>query len=116
MPTYSQDPKPVIAFLEERFPWLTLNQNQDLHVSGADVIEALERAYKSLFAHLTPPAPDESETEARYRTRAKEIYERDGEIEIDADAVVSMGDDPGAYVAAWVWVAVKEQDGTNVDA
>jgi hypothetical protein len=106
----------MIAFLEERFPWLALNQNQDLDVSGADVIEALERAYKSLFAYLPPPAPDENETEARYRTRAKEIYERDGGIEIDADAVVSIGDDPGAYVAAWVWVAVKERGCTDVDA
>jgi hypothetical protein len=58
MPTYSQYPKPMIAFLEERFPWLALNQNQDLDVSGADVIEALERAYKSLFAYLPPPARD----------------------------------------------------------
>lgn len=36
--------------------------------------------------------------------KAKEQYVRDGECEIDDDAVVSPGDDPGAYVMAWVWV------------
>lgn len=30
---------------------------------------------------------------------------RDGEIEVDDDAVVSMGDDGGAYVQAWLWVS-----------
>lgn len=37
---------------------------------------------------------------------------KDGELEVDAGAIVSMGDDPGAYVAAWIWIpegdAVKE--------
>ena len=41
----------------------------------------------------------------RYRDAADEIHGRDGEIEIDEDAVVSPGDDPGAYVQAWVWVS-----------
>jgi hypothetical protein len=39
---------------------------------------------------------------------------KDGELEVDAGAVVSMGDDPGAYVAAWLWIpkedAVKEAE------
>lgn len=39
-----------------------------------------------------------------YITVARARYHRDGEIEIDDGAVVSMGDDAGAYVAAWVWV------------
>jgi hypothetical protein len=29
---------------------------------------------------------------------------RDGELEIDEGAVVSEGDDNGAYVSAWLWV------------
>lgn len=28
----------------------------------------------------------------------------EGSLEVDADAVVSMGDDAGAYVMAWLWV------------
>jgi hypothetical protein len=38
------------------------------------------------------------------RARAKELYCRDGEIEVDSNAIISFGDDDGAYVAAWVWV------------
>lgn len=39
-----------------------------------------------------------------YRDYAAANLTSDGEIEIDADALVSMGEDPGAYVMAWVWV------------
>lgn len=43
-----------------------------------------------------------------YRTRAKELYHQDGEIEVDPDARVSFGSDSGAYVQAWVWVPSSE--------
>jgi hypothetical protein len=39
-----------------------------------------------------------------YRELAKTQYHREGEIEIDDNAKVSRGDDPGAYVQAWVWI------------
>ena len=39
-----------------------------------------------------------------YRRLAEEQHHRDGECEIEPDAVVSVSDDGGAYVAAWVWV------------
>lgn len=44
-----------------------------------------------------------------FRTRAKELYHEEGEIEVDGDAAVSLGNDDGAYVAAWVWVPLKER-------
>ncbi len=45
-----------------------------------------------------------------FRERAKELYHEDGQIEVDADARVALGDDNGAYVQAWVWVpSTKEQ-------
>lgn len=40
-----------------------------------------------------------------YREYAKEHLDDDGELEIDDDAVVSLGADDGAYVEAWVWVS-----------
>ncbi len=43
-----------------------------------------------------------------FRMRAKELYHRDGEIEVDDNARVSLGDDRGAYVEAWVWVPKGE--------
>jgi hypothetical protein len=45
--------------------------------------------------------------DASYRAAACRLY--DGEkIDVDEDAVVSRGDDPGAYVAAWVWVSDED--------
>ncbi len=48
-------------------------------------------------------------TDDDYRADAREQYGLGDEIDIDADAVVSRGDDSGAYVAAWVWVADREE-------
>lgn len=36
--------------------------------------------------------------------RARTLWHREGEIEVDPNAVVSRGNDNGAYVQAWVWV------------
>lgn len=33
---------------------------------------------------------------------------RDGELEMDNDAEVSLGDDPGAYVMVWKWVPAED--------
>jgi hypothetical protein len=41
---------------------------------------------------------------AAYVAQAREQYHRDGEIEVDHNAVVSHVDAGGAYVLAWVWV------------
>ena len=44
---------------------------------------------------------------AAYRTAARATHQRDGEVEIDDSAPVSIGDG-GAYVNAWVWVGHDE--------
>ena len=44
---------------------------------------------------------------AKYRDAAGR-HARAGELEIDAGAVVSNGDDEGAYVMAWLWVRDDE--------
>ena len=44
-----------------------------------------------------------------FRERAKELYCEEGEIEVDSNALVSSGDEDGAYVAAWVWVPAEEE-------
>ena len=49
-----------------------------------------------------------------YRDAAFILRHRDGEIEIDDpadedyEAMISRGDDPGAYVKAWVWVPEED--------
>jgi hypothetical protein len=44
-----------------------------------------------------------------YRTRARDLYQEEGSIEIDSNAIVSRGDEAGAYVEAWVWVPLKKK-------
>ena len=43
-------------------------------------------------------------TEDWFRKRARDLYHREGQLEVDDGAPVSKGDDDGAYVQAWVWV------------
>jgi hypothetical protein len=45
-----------------------------------------------------------------YIQRANDLYGREGEIEIDDDAGVSMSADGGAYVQGWLWVPDEEED------
>ncbi len=46
-----------------------------------------------------------TEQEQKYFDRAKTVWQKEGEVEIDDNAVVSVSDDDGAYVEAWVWVS-----------
>ena len=46
----------------------------------------------------------EEHMEEAYLKAAKKLYERKGSIEIDRNATVSLGEEDGAYVQAWVWV------------
>lgn len=46
-----------------------------------------------------------------FRSRARDLYHEEGQIEIDVDARVSIGGDDGAYVQAWVWV---QSEGKNL--
>jgi hypothetical protein len=48
-------------------------------------------------------------TEEWFRSRAKELYHDEGEIEIDGNARVSVSGEDGAYVEAWVWVPSQKE-------
>jgi hypothetical protein len=59
----------------------------------------------------------DAKVEARFREAAVE-FAREGELEVDHDACVSMGDAAGAYVMAWWWITNEEagfpgQEGTG---
>jgi hypothetical protein len=47
---------------------------------------------------------DTRPTKGMYRRAAQLFKSKDGEIEIDDNAEVSLGGDPGAYVQCWIWV------------
>ena len=49
-------------------------------------------------------------TDEGYRKLAKQKYHKEGSVEVDDDAVVSRSYDPGAYVAAWVWVDYDREE------
>lgn len=49
-------------------------------------------------------------SEEWFRNRAKELYYDEGQLEVDDNAPVSIGDDDGAYVQAWVWVYEEKDD------
>lgn len=51
------------------------------------------------------------DVDAAYIAAAKGRHGDDGVCEIDDNAIVSIGDDPGAYVMAWVWV---DQDDAGI--
>jgi hypothetical protein len=53
-------------------------------------------------------------SDERYRQMARRPHGSDGDIEIDNDANVSRGNDPGAYVHAWVWVPSNVPHGHRV--
>jgi hypothetical protein len=84
---------------------------------GADVpraLKALERIADALEKLEARPAPEQemtsaaSENEIEARSIASQLYAKDGEIEFDDDAKVSLslddeGNVQGAYVQAWVY-------------
>lgn len=58
--------------------------------------------------------PPKGENDDAYIAAARQIWATD-ELEIDDEPVVSVSDDGGAWVAAWVWVS-DEDAGLNDDA
>ena len=54
---------------------------------------------------------DNSPATEAYRSKAREIYQVEGECEIDDAAEVSISDSGGAYVQAWVWVSDEDLTG-----
>lgn len=64
----------------------------------------LTQAKAALTAYAVPLTAEEN----AYRDAAEEQYGSD-EIEIDSDAVVSIGED-GAFIQAWVFIAGTEED------
>jgi len=69
--------------------------SEELHIR--QFVEKIETA----TAELTDPI------HVAFRNAAKE-YRRDGDLEFDDGAVVSIGGDPGAYVMGWKWIENSE--------
>lgn len=63
---------------------------------------------RRLLARLNENIEANPEVAQKYRGQAKEEFEIEGEIEIDEDCAVSVGDAGHAYVQAWVHVYMPE--------
>ena len=72
---------------------------------GLVLDEDLKAAISKLSEALTNFRRGRTEQEQKYFDRAKTVWQKEGEVEIDDNAVVSVSDDDGAYVEAWVWVS-----------
>jgi hypothetical protein len=87
--------------------WINLNEAEielvkiALKDKGAPFERIIDDIERSVDTQKGPEA-------AKYREMASELS-KDGVLEIDDGAIVSMGDDPGAYVMAWLWVSNGEK-------
>jgi hypothetical protein len=64
-----------------------------------NAVRQVNNALQSAREHVA-----EQETLQAYRDAADRLHTDEGTIEVDDNAIVSKGEDDGAYVAAWVWV------------
>jgi len=82
-----------------------------------DIIIGLDRDGNSdLIARINKFISDHDADQVTYADaiqQARDQYHKDGEIEIDDEALVSPGDDPGIYVSAWVWVSIPNDSSDN---
>lgn len=76
------------------------DSNDAEHDAALDLVTELE-------ALLSELEPKETRAEKARNKKARELarqYESEGDLELDDGAVVSEGDDNGAYVQMWKWV------------
>lgn len=83
--------------------WVQFDENQindmlqiAVNANRLDIAAKIEHFIKLEARHHA--------TLSRHRTRAKLLYETEGELEFDEDAVVSRVDGNGAYVMGWQWI------------
>ncbi len=75
--------------------WVHVREDELIHVAPES--ELCSRISRNFLQQSTADYP-------RYHAAAKHL-QRDGELEIDDNALVSVSDDGGAYVMSWVWVS-----------
>lgn len=70
-----------------------------------------EKARDDFIALARSVGAAPTERDQQILALARERLASDGEVELDEDAVVSEGDENGAYVQGWLWVSF---DGTEL--
>lgn len=87
----------------------TKTQTQSLvdFIKSASLSDADRNAADLLLARI--------DSERKRSPRDKHILklaqcEATDELEVDDDAIISEGDDPGAFVQAWLWVSLPDDE------
>lgn len=73
--------------------------------AGPVTVSHAELRAMALAADLEP-----TENRPALVAMARDKWEESGQIEIDDDALISEGEDPGFYVQAWLWVEKEEEN------
>jgi len=84
---------------------------RDTTATVFDVTPVYDRPAKlpeTVRIDLAGQEPDQPDPRAEAYRKAAEKYETEGDLELDDDAPVSFGRDPGAYVQMWKWVPAEE--------
>ncbi|PZR92023.1 MAG: hypothetical protein DI537_14450 [Stutzerimonas stutzeri] len=88
--------------------WINLDKDQlELVKATLSVMPQTHPVTAGIIRKIDETIADAAEP-GGWADKARELYGEDGKVEIDGDAVVSTGEDPGAYVMAWVWVTEDE--------
>jgi hypothetical protein len=92
---------PTLPTLHDRYVYIDTDTRAALlELLGSEPPAAL----RDLAACLAAEQFRNTNLDHYYRLAANDQYASDGEIEIDADAIVSIGDE-GAYVHGWLYVS-----------
>ena len=124
--------KTLVVFLVSQSAWFTLTPLPDdeweftVKPEHADAFDAFYAANRVSISNEGGPLElwsyhdrEQTPEAAALRDRADEEHGRDGECEIDENAVVSENDDNGAYVLGWLFVYYTKEErierGLNVE-
>jgi hypothetical protein len=96
---------------DERWADIATDENQVARFTSeeldelCDAINCNEPSSGAVFTYLCDAQKAAEPQLNAYRDRADGMdYVREGQVEIDDNAIVSKGEDAGAYVMGWVWV------------
>ena len=76
----------------------------DIYTDAPEYAERVAKVKALVAKEISNQRKQESKTCNQFRDMAKSKWTDEGQIEIDDGAIVSISDDGGAYVAAWVWI------------
>lgn len=92
----------ALTQMAEQLAELDIDALEDADDLRRSLLIQKTRALEALN-ELGGSTPAERDRLARIRDLAKE-HESEGDLELDEDAVVSEGEDNGAYVQMWKWI------------